>query len=321
MNLHHPLRTHLSVRAIARRWCLALAIVSGLGLPAFAQSNCVEDLDGDGDVTAGDIGVLLLKFGPCETEPPGPWYTVLEQAPDPAVVTDALARNRIIATGLPWRVRDQVTGIEMLLVPAGSFTMGRSPGDTEAYSDEDPAHPVTISSSFYLGRYEVTQQQWVDRVGRNPSHFKGSMSLPVEQVSWEDAKSFCDEHGLRLPSEAEWEYACRGGSTGSRYGALGDVAWYAANSGGSTHAVGGKLANGYGFHDMLGNVWEWTADRYGDYSAASVTDPKGATSGSYRVQRGCYWGYGADTLRASNRGMSSSVGRFGNIGFRVARQP
>ena len=304
-----------------RRAALACLAAITLSSGAGAQSNCVEDLDGDGDVGGGDLALVLLAWGPCPNTPPEEWYTVITQLPDPAVVTDADARARIVASGHPWRVQDRTTGIEMLLVPAGTYNMGRSADDTEAYPDESPAHAVTLSNAFYLGRYEVTQQQWADRVGRNPSYFKGPSTLPVESVSWEDAKAYCEAHGMRLPSEAEWEYACRGGNTTPRYGELDDIAWYGLNSGGTTHAVGGKLANAWGFHDMLGNVWEWTADRYGDFSAVAVTDPKGATSGSYRVQRGCYWGYGRDTLRASNRGVYGPAGRLGNIGFRVARTP
>ena len=318
-----PFVQHRASSELSRtpRSLLAWLATAALSLVAHAQSNCVEDLDGDGDVGGGDLALVLLAWGPCPSDPPGSWYTVLEQAPDAAVVTDADARARIVASGLPWRVQDRTTGIEMLLVPAGSFSMGRSPDDAQAYPDESPAHTVTLSSAFYMGRYEVTQQQWFDRVGRNPSYFKGPITLPVESVSWDDARTYCEAHGMRLPSEAEWEYACRAGTTTPRYGDVDEIAWNAVNSGGTTHAVGGKLANAWGFHDMLGNVWEWTADRYGDYSTLPATDPKGAISGSYRVQRGCYWGYGHDTLRASNRGVYGPAGRFGNIGFRVARNP
>lgn len=315
----HPIQESLALRCL--RPMLGIVVAGLLCTLSHAQSNCVEDLDGDGEVGGGDVALILLSWGPCPEPPADSWYTVLQQAPDPTIVTDADARARIIASGHPWRVQDNVTGIEMLLVPAGTYAMGKSPDDPQAYPDESPAHTTTLSSAFYLGRFEVTQQQWIDRVGRNPCYFKGPSTLPVESVSWDDARSYCEAHGLRLPTEAEWEYACRAGTTTPRYGELDAIAWYAGNSGGTTHTVGGKLANPWGFHDMLGNVWEWTADRYGDYSSVEVTDPKGATSGSYRVQRGCYWGYGIDTLRASNRGVYGPAGRFGNIGFRVARTP
>jgi len=323
--MEKPMRDPYAIReslALKRLRSMLGVVAAGLLCTlSQAQSNCVEDLDGDGEVGGGDVALILLSWGPCSEPPPDSWCTVLEQAPDPTVVTDADARARIAASGHPWRVRDNVTGIEMLLVPAGTYAMGKSPDDLQAYPDESPAHTTTLSSAFYLGRFEVTQQQWIDRVGRNPCYFKGPSTLPVESVSWDDARSYCEAHGLRLPTEAEWEYACRAGTTTPRYGELDAIAWYAGNSGGTTHAVGGKLANSWGFHDMLGNVWEWTADRYGDYSSVAVTDPKGATIGSYRVHRGCYWGYGIDTLRASNRGVYGPAGRFGNIGFRVARTP
>ncbi|RLS87770.1 MAG: hypothetical protein DWI10_09705, partial [Planctomycetota bacterium] len=151
-----------------------------------------------------------------------PWATTLEFAPNPAVVTDVAFLARMIATGLPWRVRDNASNIEMLLVPPGVFTMGASPGDVEAQSDESPVHQVTLTGSFYMGKTEVTQGQWIAEMVSNPSTFIGDLNRPVERVTWNMIQPFCAQNGLRLPTEAEWEYACRGGTLSSRYGPIDD---------------------------------------------------------------------------------------------------
>ena len=251
-----------------------------------------------------------------------PWYTVLEQSPNPSVVTDASVRQKILDSGFPWRVQDISTGIEMLLVPPGRFQMGTSPGDAEAYSFESPAHQVDLNHPFYLGKTKVTQAQWQAIMGNNPSYFKNysdSASRPVEQVSWNDVASFNTATGLRLATEAEWEYACRAGTTTVRYGVLNDIAWYGSNSGGTTHAVGGKLPNAFGFYDMLGNVWEWCNDWYGAYSSNSVTDPSGAASGSIRVMRNSSWANTSNYVRASYRWGYDPSYKDEYGGFRVAR--
>jgi formylglycine-generating enzyme required for sulfatase activity len=198
---------------------------------------------------------------------------------------------------------------------------GASPGDSEAYENEDPPHEVVITKSFYLGVYEVTQSEWQKLMGSNPSHFKGA-PLPVEKVSWNDTQDFLGQSkGLRLPTEGEWEYACRAGTTGSRYGDLGQVAWYDGNSGRTTHAVGGKQPNGFGLHDMLGNVWEWCSDWYGAYPVGSQVDPSGPSSGENRVCRGGSWGNTGRYCRASYRLNLAPAGRYNFLGFRVARTP
>ena len=156
---------------------------------------------------------MLGNFGPC---PSGlSWATVLQLNPDPAVVLDAAVRANIVASGYPWRVRDNSSGIEMLLIPGGTFTMGCTYSDwyDDCYVNESPNHQVTLSKAFYLGKTEVTQAQWQAKMGSNPSYFKNysdSPSRPVESVSWNDVAGFNTATGLRLPSEAEWEYACRG---------------------------------------------------------------------------------------------------------------
>ncbi len=265
-----------------------------------------------------------------------PWGTTLEFAPNATVVTDATLRNAIIATGLPWRVRDNSSNIEMLLVPHGTFTMGCSASTQYGCGpNESPTHQVTLSA-FYMGRYEVTQAQWLAEMGSNPSSFSGysdSPSRPVERVSWNMIQPFCTQNGLRLPTEAEWEYAYRAATTTAFHSypaqpngfnddtLLGNIAWFYPAAGGQTHAVGGKLANGLGLHDMSGNVWEWCQDWYGPYSSASVTNPTGPTTGSARLLRGGKWGSNSVGCRASNRGLNSPDYVYFYVGFRVVRTP
>ena len=186
---------------------------------------------------------------------------------------------------------------EMVYVEGGTFTMGgTSEQGSDAFDDEKPTHRVTLSA-FHIGKYEVTQGLWREVMGSNPSLNKAGDDYPVERVSWEDCQEFVRKlnarTGLkfRLPTEAEWEYAARGGrkSRGYKYSgsnSLGDVAWYEANSGGGTHPVGRKSPNELGLYDMSGNVWEWCQDWYGDYGSSSQTDPAGPSSGSIRVMRG-----------------------------------
>ena len=269
------------------------------------------------------------------------WATLLEATPDPTVVTDANLRAAIVASGFAWRIKDTSSNIEMLLVPGGTFTMGCSASNSYACaSNESPTHQVTLTNAFYVGRYEVTQAQWTAKMGSNPSAFSGysdSPSRPVENISWNmiasGSTSFMSLTGLRLPTEAEWEYAYRAGTTTAfhSYAAqpngfnddtlLGNIAWNNSNSGSQTHAVGGKFANGLGLHDMAGNVWEWCQDWDGPYSSGSVTNPTGPTTGTYRLLRGGFWYDLSIYCRASVRSYSSPgyVDYVG--GFRVVRTP
>ena len=261
------------------------------------------------------------------------WATLVEAMPDPAVVTDSTLRAAITASGLAWRVRDTATQMEMLLVPAGTFTMGCTASNQYGCnSDENPTHSVTLTQAFYLGRYEVTQGQWVARMGSNPSYFQGysdSANRPVEQVSWNTIQSFLSATGMRLPSEAEWEYACRAGTTtafnngSSDDATVGTIAWYNVNSGSQTHVVGGKAANALGLFDMSGNVWEWVNDWYDGsyYSVSPSTNPLGPVSGNYRVLRGGSWNDATYNVRSSYRNYNSPVGTNYGFGFRVARAP
>jgi len=217
---------------------------------------------------------------------------------------------------------------EMILVQGGTFWMGCSGEQgSDCDSGESPLHSVTVSS-FYIGKYEVTQKQWQLIMGNNPSNFKGD-NLPVEDVSWNDTQEFIRRLNeatgkqYRLTTEAEWEYAARGGnkSQGYKYSGgnlLNDVAWYTDNSGSATHPVGTKRSNELGIYDMSGNVWEWCQDWYGTYPSSPQRDPMGSLSGSDRVFRGGGWNYGAGNCRVSRRGDSSPGNRSDLLGFRVA---
>ncbi len=244
------------------------------------------------------------------------WATVLEWYPNPAVVTDASLRAAILASNLPWRVVDTATNIELLLVPPGVFMRGCSPGDTECRGGgyETPAHQVTLTNAFYLGKTEVTVGQYGG----------GGSSLPqTGGLSCNSAQSFCTARGFRLPTSAEWEWACRGGTTTARYGVLNDIAWYSGNSGGTRHTVATKLPNALGFYDMLGNVYEFASDHWEFYSSdAPVVNPQGPASGAFIVIRGGAFTHTRACSRASDRegageGQSAEV----HLGFRVARTP
>jgi len=230
-----------------------------------------------------------------------------EQAPAPPVLRAGATK------------RNEKDGLTYVWIPLGTFLMGCSPGDSECFDEEKPAHQVTISEGFWMGQTEVTLEAWQRVMGTNPSRFKGP-KLPVESITWEEARSYCEKVGMRLPTEAEWEYAARAGSTGSRYGEIGQIAWYNSNSGGKTHEVGQKQANAWGLHDMLGNVWEWVEDWYAEqYPPGAATDPRGPSSGTLRVLRGGSWGFNSRYTRASGRGGCVPVGRDGlTVGVRCA---
>jgi formylglycine-generating enzyme required for sulfatase activity len=211
--------------------------------------------------------------------------------------------------------------LEMIGIPAGSFCMGSPAGKGEDY--EHPQHKVTVAA-FYMGKYEVTQAQWRAVMGTNPSNFKGD-DLPVENVSWDEAQEFCRKlsqmtgHEYRLPTEAEWEYAARSGTTGDYAGNLDAMGWYDANAGRRTHPVGQKQANGFGLYDMHGNVFEWVQDWYGTYQSGEVMNPQGSGSGSTRVFRGGSWYYTAAHCRSTFRYGYSPGYHDINLGFRLVR--
>ena len=228
--------------------------------------------------------------------------------------------------GTLWR--DNALGMEFVWIPAGSFQMGSMA--SEADTDERPVREVRISSGFWMGKYEVTQAQWERVMGSNPSSFKACGSrCPVEDVSWNETRAFIDKftaldasrrNRYRLPTEAEWEYAARGGRrTGERHGPADRIAWYGANSAGTTHRVGGKAANGYLLHDMLGNVSEWVEDRYGEYAAEAETDPRGPDAGPNRIHRGGNWFLDARYLRSAARDYDSPANKHNTLGLRLVR--
>ena len=224
-------------------------------------------------------------------------------------------------------------GMEFAWIPAGRFLMG-SPEDEEGRFPGERQREVGISEGYWIKKHEVTQGEWVTVMGTNPSEFSScGPRCPVENASWRDMQELIRRlnaldagraYGYRLPTEAEWEYAARAGTTGARYGELDAIAWHGHNSGYRTHPVGQKRANAWGLHDMLGNVWEWTGDRYGGYPFGSVTDPRGPESGSYRVIRGGGQGSDAREVRSANRFNSDEYSlrpghRYFNIGFRLVR--
>ena len=216
--------------------------------------------------------------------------------------------------------------LQCRLIPAGEFLMGSPTDDQEAHGDERPQHPVRLTLPFWLAEVPVTQAVWQAVMGDNPSGLKGA-DRPVETVSWEDAQRFIAKlpgAGWRLPTEAQWEYACRAGTTTPRYGELDAVAWWSGNSGRQTHPVGQKAANPWGLHDMLGNVWEWCADWSGSYGNTLDTDPSGPQGGSFRVARVARGGSWADTarrVRAACRDADAPSGHSVLLGFRLARGP
>jgi len=309
-----------------------------------SPKSCTADINDDGVVNGVDLGTLLAVWEAYSATVPS-WATLVEPVPDPAVVTDVTIREAITATGYAWRVRDTATQIEFVLIPPGTFDMGCSPSNqSECYPDKDPTHTVTLTNAFYLGRYEVTQAQWMATMGSNPSGFQSPSkqvpadqvpNRPVEQVSWDMIPAFVGATGMRLPTEAEWEYAYRAGTTtafhsmpGDPIGTnddnrLGTIAWFNGNAGFQTHPVGLRAGNGYGLHDMSGNVCEWVNDwfDFAYYAESPSVNPPGPSSGITRVFRGGAWNNPSHLCRSSVRFWDIPSFSFVNLGFRVARDP
>ena len=240
-----------------------------------------------------------------------------------------VAAGGCVLSGLHWWHSVQI------LEKANAEYAGAKARYNAANSYEKPAHPVTLTQSFYMGKFDVTQEQYQQVMGTNPSYFKGKDN-PVEQVSWDGAQAFCKKLSeqtklsVRLPTEAEWEYSCRAGTKTTYFSGdtdkdLDRVAWYSANSKNTTHPVGQKEANTFGLYDMHGNVWNWCQDWYGeDYYGKSTTEnPQGRTHGAWRLLRGGSWGNGPmmDCCRSANRSADNPDARDINVGFRVVSVP
>ena len=232
--------------------------------------------------------------------------------------------------------------LDMIWIEPGTFTMG-SPSDELGRDSDETQHQVTLTRGYWLGKYEVTQAQYEAVMGTNPSYFKGA-DFPVEKVSWYNAMDFCakltdieraagrlpEGYEYTLPTEAQWEYACRAETTTAlnsgknlsdknKCPEMDEVGWYEYNSDSTTHPVGQKMPNAWGLYDMHGNVFEWCLDWYGSYPSSAVTDPKGSSSGSYRVIRGGSWNFNAYSCRSAYR-FDSTPSDFNRnyYGFRVA---
>jgi formylglycine-generating enzyme required for sulfatase activity len=224
-------------------------------------------------------------------------------------------------------------GLKYVWNAPGRFLMGCSPGDIDCADPEKPAHPVTLRKAFWIGQTEVT----VDAYRRYVTATKAEMpptapklyrnwnnrTLPMVNVVWDDANQFCTWAGGRLPTEAEWEYAARGGSPEARYGNLDDIAWTKENAQSQTHPVAAKLANGYGLFDTLGNVWEWISDWYAPdyYQSSPAQNPKGPGTGQQRVLRGGSWIVDSKLLRVSDRYSIQPTARSDFFGFRCVWEP
>jgi formylglycine-generating enzyme required for sulfatase activity len=234
--------------------------------------------------------------------------------------TNADSENR-----QPGKIMTNSIDMKLVWIPPGEFQMG---SNADTFPTATPIHTVNITKGFYMGIYEVTQEQYQKVIGTNPSYFKGDDNLPVDTVSWDDAVEFCkklsqkDGKAYRLPTEAEWEYACRAGTTtkfsfGDDESQLGDYAWYNENSGKKPHPVGEKKPNAWGLYDMHGNVWEWCQDWFGSYTSDSQSNPTGPATGTGRVVRGGGWYFIHSSCRVSYRNGTKPVSRYSYNGFRL----
>jgi formylglycine-generating enzyme required for sulfatase activity len=241
--------------------------------------------------------------------------------------------NSGVKLNIPKTFTSLSTGMEFILIPAGKFMMGSPSYEKNRFDDEEPAHEVIIQNSFYLGKYSVTQKQWLKVMEKNPSYFNGK-DLPVECISWNDVQVFIkklnEEEGTdkyRLPSESEWEYACRAGtitrySFGDDESQLNDYAWYGESLDSGTHPVGQKKPNSWGIFDMHGNVWEWCQDTYHDNYNGTPSDGSPWENGisSIRVARGGSWSRNAVFCRSASRIDYNTFYQRGSLGFRVVRE-
>ena len=278
-----------------------------------------------GQITRKKANATTITAAPKKTTPTPKKTTA-------AAKTHSSGKPRSATAGMSQAQKDRIIQNlinNMVYIQGGTFMMGAtSEQGWDADGDEKPAHQVTLSA-FSIGQYEVTQEEWQAVMGSNPSDFKGA-KRPVDNVSWNDCQEFIRKlnamtgRRFRLPTEAEWEYAARGGnrSQGYKYSGsnnLNSVAWYWDNSSETTHDVGQKSPNELGIYDMSGNVWEWCSDWYGNYSSSSQTNPTGSYSGSSRGNLGGSWNYFARGCRVSDRSLSTPDYRSSILGFRLAQ--
>ena len=297
---------------------------SMLADPAQRPKSCAALLESLRE--AAEVDVTMVTKMPDAN----PVVAMVVVKPEIPVTTPSLGEGRDLPTSLTNSI-----GMEFRLIQPGTFMMG-SPTSEAGRSDDEKQHQVTLTRPYYLGIYPVTQEQYERVMGTNPSQFKGARH-PVERVSWEDAQKFitklnalsAEQSGgrkYRLPTEAEWEYACRAGtktaySFGDDPSALGKFGWFGDNSGSKTYPVGEKQPNPWGLYDMHGGVWEWCEDRYGDYPASAAFDPTGPSGGSFRVYRGGCWYSQAAYCRSAYRYWRYPSDRYDILGFRVALSP
>ena len=313
-----------------RKW-LPWAVAAGVAVVAFVAIMLMRPQHQEQQIPTDVIAAVTSGTDTVsqQEQPQQPVQQPVQQQPvqPPVQPVQQQEQQPVEQQPEPERPQSNLPEIEMVWVSGGTFTMGAtSEQGSDAYDWEKPAHSVTLSG-YYIGKYEVTQAQWKAVMGNNPSSFKGD-NLPVERVSWNEVQEFIKKlnqlmgKSYRLPTEAEWEYAARGGnnSRGYKYSGsnnIGSVAWYYENSGSTTHPVGSKSPNELGIYDMSGNVWEWCQDWYGDYSSSSQRNPKGPASGSSRVGRGGGWYCDAWGCRVSFRSGYSPDLRFNDLGFRL----
>ena len=295
--------------------------------PASGASRVIRGGSWDGDAS-GCRTTKRLDFAPTYSSYTFGFRLALNASPKGNTVTAKNERTFTEASVKTFTVKNngRTVSFKMIGIAAGTFKMGSTSGD----SDERPVHSVTLTNDYYIGETEVTQELWEAVMGSNPSRFKGAQN-PVEQVNWEDCKTFINKlnsltgQSFRLPTEAEWEYAARGGSKSLNYTYSGsnnidDVAWYHVNSRSKAHPVKTKEPNELGIYDMSGNVWTWCEDWYDSsyYKNSPSTNPTGPASGYYRVIRGGGWSFSAEGSRSADRVSCTPSKRGFNIGLRLA---
>ena len=312
------------------------------GCPPSSPSvpNVVGVRQGAGETAIALVGLVLGNVTEAFSDTvPGGWV-ISQDPPARTRVTAGSAVDLIVSKG------SEPSGTEatimlpgdvplvMVLIPAGTFMMGRYAGEQDSYTWEGPEHQVTFAQDFYLGKYLVTQAQWQAVMGDNPSFFSSDLSRPVERVSWDDVQDFIEavnalgQGVVRLPSEAEWEYACRAGTAtrfywgdDPEYTEIGSYVWYDGNSATATHPVGQKTPNAWGLYDMGGNVWEWCQDWWHDDYTGAPTDGSAweSPTGTGRVGRGGAWNAYDEYCRSAYRSFEFPVNSADTIGFRLAR--